>query len=34
MRSPYKPFRIPSNDAVAIPESALPPDPITPTTAN
>ena len=34
MITPYKPFRIPSSEAVAIPLIALPPAPITPTTAN
>jgi hypothetical protein len=34
MSTPYKPFRLPSNEAVAIALSALPPDPITPITAN
>ena len=34
IRNPYKPLRIPRSDAVAIPERALPPAPITPTTAN
>jgi len=34
MASPYKPFRIPSSDAVAIALTALPPAPKTPTTAN
>ena len=34
IRNPYKPFRIPRRDAVAIPEIALPPAPITPTIAN
>ena len=31
---PYKVFRTPNKDAVAIPVSALPPAPNTPTTAN
>jgi len=34
MSTPYKPFRIPNNEAVAIPLIALPPAPITPITAN
>ena len=34
MRNPYKVLRTPSSDAVAIPLSALPPAPRTPTTAN
>jgi hypothetical protein len=34
MRTPYKPFRIPNSEAVAIPLIALPPDPMTPITAN
>jgi hypothetical protein len=34
MRTPYKPFRNPNNEAVAIPLIALPPAPITPITAN
>jgi len=34
MITPYKPFRIPSKDAVAIPLIAPPPAPRTPITAN
>ena len=34
MMAPYKPLRIPSRDAVAIPLIALPPAPRTPMTAN
>jgi len=32
--TPYKPFRIPSNEAVVMPLIAPPPAPITPITAN
>ena len=34
MITPYKPLRIPSSEAVAIPLKAVPPAPNTPTTAN
>lgn len=34
IRSPYSPLRKPRRVAVAIPDRALPPDPITPTSAN
>ena len=34
MITPYRPLRIPSREAVAIPLSAVPPAPNTPTTAN